>query len=63
MGGAGFSGRFRKIIVRYRRVGCGMGVVRQSACLVFGPVAVGGFVSLFGCAPVSRASGSVVAPA
>ena len=62
MGGAGFSDRFGKIIVRYRRVGYSIGVVRRSACLVFGPVTVGDFASLFGCAPVGRASGSVVAP-
>ena len=30
---------------------------------MFGPVAVSGFASLFGCVPVGRASGSVVAPA
>ena len=40
----------------------GMGVVRRSACLVFGPVAVGSFASLFNCTPVGRASGSVMAP-
>ena len=63
VGMAGFSGRFGGVVVRYRRIGCDIGVVRRSACLVFGPVAVGGFASLFGCAPVGRASGSVVAPA
>ena len=57
VGGAGFSDRFGRIIVRYKRIGCGMDIVRQSACLVFGPVTVGGFASLFGCAPVGRASG------
>ena len=62
VGRAGFSGRFGGVVVRCRRVGCGMGVVRQSACLVFGPVAVGGFDSLFGCARVGRASDSVAAP-
>ena len=59
VGGAGFSGRFGGIIVRYKRVWYSVGVVRQSAYLVFGPVTVGGF----GCTPVGRASGSVVAPA
>ena len=57
-----FSFQFRKIITRYGRVGCGLGVVRRSACLVFGPVAVGGCAAFFDCAPVRRASGSVVAP-
>ena len=62
VGRANFSGRFGEIVVRCGRVGCGVNVVRQSACLVFGPVAVDGFASLFGCAPVGLASGSVVAP-
>ena len=62
VGGADFSGRFGGVVVRYRRVGCGMGMVRQSACLVFGPFAVGGFASLFNCTPVGRASDSMMAP-
>ena len=62
VGRADFSGRFRGIVVRCGRVGCGVGMVRRSACLVFGPVAVNNFASLFGCAPVGRSSGSV-APA
>ena len=63
VGGAGFSGRFNEVIVRYKRVGYNISVMRRSACLVFGPVSVGGFASLFGCAPVGRASNSMVAPA
>ena len=62
VGGADFSDQFRKIIVRYKRVGYCMNIMRRSACLVFGPVAVGGFASLFGCTPVGRASDSMVAP-
>ena len=34
VGGAGFSGRFGEVVVRYGRVGCGVGVVRLHAlCL------------------------------
>ena len=62
VGRAGFSRRFGKVVVRCRRVGCGVGVGRQSACLVFGPVAVGGFASLFNCTPVGRAADSMMAP-
>ena len=40
------------MVSRYRGVGCGVGVLRRTACLVVGPVTVGGFVSLFGCTPV-----------
>ena len=63
MGRADFSDQFREVVVLCGRVGCGVDMMRQSACLVFGPVAVDDFASLFGCAPVGRASGSVVAPA
>ena len=62
MGRADFSDRFKKIVVCCGRVGCGVDVVRQSACLVFGPVAVGGFASRFACAPVGWASDSMMAP-
>ena len=62
VGRVDFSGRFGGIIVRCKRIGYDVNVVRQSACLVFGPFVVGGFASLFGCAPVGRASGSVMAP-
>ena len=35
--------------------------MRQTACLVVGPVVVGGCASLFGCAAAVRASDSVTA--
>ena len=57
-----FSFQFRKIITRYRRIGCGLGVVRQSACLVFDPIMVGGCAAFFNCTPVGRASDSMMAP-
>ena len=62
VGRADFSDQFGEIIVRYKRVGYNINIMRRSACLVFDPVAVSGFASLFGCAPVGRASGSVMAP-
>ena len=62
VGRVDFCDQFGGIIVRYRRVGYNINIKRQSACLVFGPVAVSDFASLFGCAPVGRASGSMVAP-
>ena len=37
-------------------------IMRQSACLVFNPIMVNNFASLFNCTPVGRASGSVMAP-
>ena len=61
-GMANFSDQFGKIVVRYKRIGYDLGVVRQSACLVVGPVAVGGCAALFNCTPVDRASDSMMAP-
>ena len=58
----GFGAQFRRIIFRYRKIGCSMDVVRRAACMVVGPVTVGGFASLFGCAPAGWASDSVVVP-
>ena len=59
---ADFSDQFRKIIVRYKRIGYNINIMRQSACLVFNPITVNNFASLFNCTPVGRASDSVIAP-
>ena len=62
VGKADFSDQFRKIIVRYKRIGYNINIMRQSACLVFNPITVNNFVSLFNCTPVGRASDSMMAP-
>ena len=62
VGRADFSDQFRKIIVRYERTGYNINVMRQSACLVFNPITVNNFASLFNCTPVGRASDSMMAP-
>ena len=49
-------------IMCYKRIGYNLNVIRQSACLVINPIKVGGYAALFNCAPVYRASDSVVAP-
>ena len=61
-GRADFSDQFRKIIVRYKRIGYNINIMRQSACLVFNPITVNNFASLFNCTPVGRASDSMMAP-
>ena len=61
VGRADFSDQFRKIIVRYKRIGYNINIMRQSACLVFNPVTVNNFASLFNCTPVGRASDSMMA--
>ena len=61
VGESDFSEQFGELNGRYGRVGCGLDVVRLAACLVVGPVVVGGCASLFGCAAAVRASISVAA--
>ena len=57
-----FSDQFRKIIMRYKRIGYNLNVMRQSACLVTNPIMVGSYAALFNCTPVDRASDSMMAP-
>ena len=56
-----FSDQFKKIIIRYKRIGYNINIMRQSACLVFNPITVNNFASLFNCMPVGRASDSMMA--
>ena len=49
-----FSDQFRKIIMRYKRIGYNLNVMRQSACLVINPITVDGYATLFNCTPVGR---------
>ena len=62
VGRADFSDQFRKIIVHYKHIGYNINIMRQSACLVFNPITVNNFASLFNCTPVGRASDSMMAP-
>ena len=57
-----FSDQFRKIIMRYKRIGYNLNVMRQTACLVINPITVDGYAALFNCTPVDRASDSMMAP-
>ena len=57
-----FSDQFRKIIMRYKRIGYNLNVMRHSACLVINPITVYGYAALFNCTPVDRASDSMMAP-
>ena len=56
-----FSDQFRKIIMRYKRIGYNLNVMRQSACLVINPITVDGYATLFNCTPVDQASDSMMA--
>ena len=48
-----FSDQFRKIIIRYKRIGYNMNVMRQTACWVVNPITVNNFADLFNCTPAS----------
>ena len=62
MGRTAFSDQFRKVIIRHKRIGSNLIVIRQSAYLVFNPITVDSFAALFNCTPVNRASDSMIAP-
>ena len=51
-----FPYHFKKTIVRYKKVGYNIDVLRQTACLVVNPIKVNSFAYLFNCTTVGRAS-------
>ena len=51
-----FPYHFKKIIVRYIKIGYNIDVLRQTACLVVDPIKVNNFAYLFNCTKVGRAS-------
>ena len=57
-----FSDQFRKIIIRHKRIGYDLNVIRQSACLVINPITVDNFAALFSCMALDRASDSMMDP-
>ena len=51
-----FPYHFKKIIVRYNKIGININVIRQTACLVVNPIKVNSFAYLFNCTTVGRTS-------
>ena len=51
-----FPYHFKKIVVRYKRIGYNINVMRQTACLVVNPIKVNSFAYLFNCTTVGRTS-------
>ena len=45
----------KKIIVRYKKIGYNINVMRQTACLVVNPIKVNSFAYLFNCTTVGQA--------
>ena len=56
-----FSDQFRKIIIRHKRIGYDLNVMRQSTCLVINSITVNDFAALFNSTPVDRTSYSMMA--
>ena len=51
-----FPYHFKKIVVRYKKIGYNINVLRQTACLVVKPIEVNNFAYLFNCTTVGRTS-------
>ena len=51
-----FPYHFIKIIVRYKKIGYNIDVLRQTVCLVVNPIKINSFAYLFNCMTVGRAS-------
>ena len=51
-----FPHHFKKIIVRYEKIGYNIDVLRQIACLVVNSIKVNNFAYLFDCRTVGRVS-------
>ena len=56
IGNNDFPYHFKKMIVRCKRIGYNIDVLRQTACLVVNPIKVNSFAYLFNCTTVGRAS-------
>ena len=52
MGRSDFPDKFRKILIRHKRIGYTLNVMLQSACLVINTITVNNFAALFNCTPV-----------
>ena len=62
MGSAEFSDQFRKTIIRQKRIGYDLNVMRQSVGLVINPITVDNFAALFNCMSVDRVSDFMTNP-
>ena len=51
-----FPYHFKTIIVRFKKIGYNINVLRQTACLVVNPIKVNSFAYLFNCTTVGRTS-------
>ena len=61
IGNQNFSDLFKRIVNRFKRAGCTLDIMRQTACLDFNSVMVEGYAALFSCTAVAQASDSITA--
>ena len=59
IGHPNFSDFFKRIVNRFKRTGYTLDIMRQTACLVFNPSVVEGYVALFSCTAIVQASDSM----
>ena len=59
---ADFAYQFKQVIIRHKRIGYDINVMRQSAYLVINPITIDSYADLFNGTPVGRASGSMRGP-
>ena len=60
-GNPDFSNLFTSIIYRFKNIAYNLDIMRQNACLVFNPIMVEGYVTLFCCSEVVLALESMTA--
>ena len=56
VGNPKFSNLYKRIVNRFKRVGYSLDIIGQTACLVFNPIMIEGYVALFSCTAVVQAS-------
>ena len=61
IGNPNFFNLFKRIVNRFKRAGYSSDIMRQTACLGFNPIMVGGYAALFSCMAVVQASDSMTA--
>ena len=57
-----FPYHFKIIVVRYKKIGYNINVMRRTACLVVNPIKVNSFAYLFNCTTVGRTSDRMMVP-
>ena len=62
VGSNNFSAQYIKMISHYKKIGCNINVLQQTACLMVNPITVYNFAFLFNCTPLGGTSDSITVP-